>query len=109
MATLAFNTWLLACLKEIFMHVVFDLKELRVFKYHEKKKKVSELPEHQTSPRGFFYSGINPLHIPAQNMAKLDRTSPPEDGHRILQALQSVSQCRTKEAGRLLQPVSAIA
>lgn len=31
MATLAFNTWLLACFKEIFMHVVFDLQELKEF------------------------------------------------------------------------------
>lgn len=92
------------------MHVVFDLEELRVFKYHDKeKKKVSEQPEHQSSLRGFSYSAINSPHIPAQTMAKLYRTSPPEDGHRILQPLKSLSQCRIKEAGRFLQLVAAIA
>lgn len=64
------------------MHVVFDLQELRDFlntTAGKKKKKVSELPEHQTSLRGFFYSGINTPHIPVHNTAKLDRISHLED------------------------------
>lgn len=61
MATSVFNTWLLAYFREIFMHIVFDLQELKGFPNTMtrlvkkiKIKKVSKLPEHQTSLKGFF-------------------------------------------------------